>query len=352
MSENILSRRKGIRLSQGDLVRYGYLDGMEGFPLVVSPGVDGLNLAGWAAGHRAEIEQRLLDHGAILFRGFCNETVEHFSRFVRAVASDVLDYQERAAARSQVAAQIFTSTEYPADQAIPLHHEMSYSHNWPSKIWFYCRQPAAAGGRTPIADDRKVVELLSPAIKRRFLEKGVMYVKNYGDGLDLSWQDAFQTEDRAEVERYCREAMMQWEWRSGGRLRTRSLRHVMVSHPKLGTTLWFNHAHMFHLSNLSGPVRAGLLAQFAEDEVPRNAFFGDGSPIPDELLDEVRETYARVTVGFDWQRGDILLLDNFLASHGREPFKGPREILVAMAERFTLAPASAPSGSFEQGAHG
>lgn len=350
MSESIPTRRKRLRLSDRDLVRFGYLDGLEKFPLVVSPGIGDLNLAAWTAGHKPLIEQELLNHGAILFRGFGNETVEHFSQFVRAIAIDVLDYQERAAARTQVASQIFTSTEYPADQSIPLHHEMSYSHNWPSKIWFYCRQPAAAGGRTPIADDRKVIGMLSPMIKKLFLERGVMYVKNYGEGLDLSWQDAFQTEDRATVERYCREAMMECEWRSGGRLRTRALRHVMVTHPKLGTTVWFNHAHMFHLSNLSAPVREGLLSQFAEDEVPRNAFFGDGSSIPDSLMEHVRETYRRATVGFDWERGDILLLDNFLASHGRDPFKGPREILVAMAERFTLGAAdlaTAPFGSHE-----
>lgn len=350
MSETIPSRRRGIRLSDRDLVRFGYLDGLEGFPLVVSPGVGDLNLAAWAAAHRQTLEQALLDHGAILFRGFGNETVAHFSQFVRSISDDVLDYQERAAARTQVASHIFTSTEYPADQSIPLHHEMSYSHNWPSKIWFYCQQPPASGGRTPIADDRRVVDLLPPAIKTRFLEKGVMYVKNYGEGLDLSWQDAFQTEDRAAVERYCREAMMQCEWRDGGRLRTRARRHVMVSHPTLGTRLWFNHAHMFHLSNLSAPIREGLLAQFGEDEVPRNAFFGDGSPIPDSLMEEVRQTYRSATVGFDWERGDILLLDNFLASHGRDPFTGPRKILVAMAERFTLGgavPATATFGSHE-----
>jgi alpha-ketoglutarate-dependent taurine dioxygenase len=336
MSEGIARRRKGIRLSDRDLVRFEYFDGAENFPLLVVPGISDLNLAEWAGGHKALIEQQLLRHGAILFRGFHNQTVEHFSQFVRALTSELLDYRERAAARTQISSQIYTSTDYPPDQTIPLHHEMSYSHSWPTKIWFYCRQPAAGGGRTPIADDRKVFGMLSPAIKQLFLEKGVMYVKNYGDGLDLSWQEAFQTEDSAVVESYCREAMMTCEWRSDSRLRTRAIRHVMVSHPKVGTTVWFNHAHMFHLSNLSAQVRAGLLAQFAEDEVPRNAFFGDGSPIADAMMDEVRETYNRARVGFDWQQGDILLLDNFLTSHGRDPFKGPREILVAMAEPFTL----------------
>lgn len=336
MSEGIPRRRTGIRLSDRDLVRFEYLDGLEHFPLVITPGVRDLNLAAWAASHAGLIERELLDHGAILFRGFDNDTVEHFSQFVGALTSELLDYRERAAARTEIRSRIYTSTEYPADQTILLHHELSYSHSWPTKIWFYCRQPPTAGGRTPIADDRKVVGMLSPALKQLFVAKGVMYVKNYGEGLDLSWQEAFQTEDKAEVERYCREARMMCEWRSDNRLRTRAVRRVMVSHPKVGVTLWFNHAHLFHLSSLSAEVRAGLLAQFNEDEVPRNAFFGDGSPIADSMMDEVRETYDRAKVGFDWQQGDILLLDNFLTSHGREPFKGPREILVAMAERFTL----------------
>ncbi|MFN2414368.1 MAG: TauD/TfdA family dioxygenase, partial [Pyrinomonadaceae bacterium] len=33
--------------------------------------------------------------------------------------------------------------------------------------------------------------------------------------------------------------------------------------------------------------------------------------------------------------GDVMMLDNFLSSHGREPFAGPRRILVAMAELYT-----------------
>jgi alpha-ketoglutarate-dependent taurine dioxygenase len=347
MNATISTRRKGLRLSERELVTLGSLDGLEGFPLVVTPAIGDLNLAAWAAGNRQLINMTLISHGAILFRGFSSDTVDHFSRFVHTVTTDVLDYQERAAARTQVAAQIFTSTEFPRDLPIPLHHEMSFSHCWPGKILFHCRQPAQSGGQTPIADDRRVVEQLPKSIKDLFLEKGVMYVKNYGEGLDLSWQEAFQTDDRHVVERYCNDARMQFEWRSGGRLRTRAIRHVMVPHPTLGTRVWFNHAHMFHLSSLAAPIRDGLLSQFAEDEVPRNAFFADGSAIPDALMEDVRCIYRENMVAFDWQFGDILLVDNFLVSHGREPFEGARQILVAMAERYSLADDGSSQPQFE-----
>jgi alpha-ketoglutarate-dependent taurine dioxygenase len=53
------------------------------------------------------------------------------------------------------------------------------------------------------------------------------------------------------------------------------------------------------------------------------------------VLEEVRRVYTEASVTFAWQKGDVLLLDNFLASHGREPFEGPRQVLVAMAQLYT-----------------
>jgi alpha-ketoglutarate-dependent taurine dioxygenase len=212
---------------------------------------------------------------------------------------------------------------------------MSYSHNWPTKIWFYCAEPARHGGRTPITDDRKVFDLIDPEIKERFLNKKIMYVRNYGEGLDLSWQEAFQTTDSAVVEEYARNSRMTCEWRDGDRLRTRAVRQVVATHPRTRETLWFNHAHMFHISNVEPATREALLSQFAEDELPRNAFYGDGTPIESSILEEIRDIYQNTSVRFAWQRGDIMLLDNFLSSHGREPFVGPRKVLVTMAELYT-----------------
>jgi len=329
------NRRKVVRLSQDDLVKMEYLDPKKQFPLVIEPQEPGFNLADWAANNRELIEQKLLERGALLFRGFNIEGPLQFEQFARAISGELLDYRERAAPRREVGSRVYTSTEFPADQFIPLHHEMSYSHHWPTKIWFFCAQPPQQGGSTPIADDREVFRLIDRKIKERFERKGVMYVRNYGEGLDLSWQEAFQTGERSVVEEYCRRANTQFEWRAGNRLRTRQVRQVTVTHPKTGEVVWFNHAHMFHSSNLSAEVRHALLSEFKEDEIPRNAFYGDGAPIESSILDEIRDIYKRSAVIFPWQESDILMLDNFLTSHGREPFMGPRQILVAMAELYT-----------------
>jgi len=329
------AKRKGIRLSPEAVIKTGYLDPEEKFPLVIQPNVDSINLVAWVKSHRDSIEAELLTHGAILFRNFPVESESEFEQVARAISPELLDYRERAAPRTEVGRNIYTSTEFPADQHIPLHHEMSYSHQWPTKIWFFCLQPAQQGGRTPIANDRKVFQLIDPKIKDRFMQKKVMYVRNYGQGVDLPWPDVFQTDDQSVVEEYCRQSHIECEWREGNRLRTRQVRQVVATHPKTGDVVWFNHAHMFHVSNLEPVVRESLLAEFKEDELPRNAFYGDGSAIETSVLDEIREVYQQAAIRFPWQQGDVLLLDNFLASHGREPYVGPRKILVAMAELFT-----------------
>jgi hypothetical protein len=92
---------------------------------------------------------------------------------------------------------------------------------------------------------------------------------------------------------------------------------------------------MFHISNMEAAVREYLLSVFKEEDLPRNAYYGDGSRIETSVLDEIRGVYNETSITFPWQEGDILMLDNFLASHGREPFVGPRKIVVAMAELYT-----------------
>jgi alpha-ketoglutarate-dependent taurine dioxygenase len=195
-------------------------------------------------------------------------------------------------------------------------------------------QPAGRGGETPIADSRRVYQLIDPRIKARFIEKQVMYVRNYGDRFDLRWQQVFQTESQAEVEQFCRRAGIECEWRERDRLRTRQRCQAVAAHPVTGEMVWFNQAHLFHVSNLETSIGAALLEEFREEELPRNAYHADGSPLEASMLDEIRRVYSTEAVSFPWKEGDILLLDNMLAAHGRTPFVGSRKMLVGMCEPF------------------
>jgi alpha-ketoglutarate-dependent taurine dioxygenase len=305
----------------------------ERLPLLVLPAVPGLHLAAWLRNNRALIEARLLEHGGLLFRNFTVNGPEAFEECVKALSGELVEYTYRSTPRKRVAGNVYTSTEYPADRGIPLHNEMSYSRTWPLKIWFFCVTPADQGGLTPIADSRTVLDRIPAAVRERFARLGVAYVRNYGLGLDLSWQEVFQTADRMEVERICRAGGIELEWKGDDRLTTRQVCQAVADHPKTGERLWFNQAHLFHVSSLDPSARQ-LLETLPEDELPRNAYYGDGTPIEPSVLDDIRQAYADTTVLFHWQHGDLLLLDNMLTAHGRTPFQGPRTVLAGMADRW------------------
>ena len=250
-------RRKPIRANQETLVKESVLRPDAPLPLLFEPAVDGLNLKEWAAKNRDRVMQKLLGDGAILFRGFNIGTIAEFEGFMQALAGDLLDYSYRSTPRSQVSGRIYTSTEYPAHQTIPQHNEMSYTRRWPMLLGFFCVEPAAEGGETPIADSRKVFERVDPAIRDRFEKKSVMYVRNYGDALDLPWQNVFQTDDRATAEEFCRQAGIEFEWKGEDRLRTAQVCQAVAAHPGTGQMVWFNQAHLFHVSSLSPEIRDG-----------------------------------------------------------------------------------------------
>lgn len=308
------------------------LDPLQGLPLVVEPTISGVDLAGWIAIARDVVEAQLLKHGGMLFRNFATHTVAEFERVIKAVVPELLEYRERSSPRSQVGGNIYTSTDYPADQSIFLHNENSYQHSWPLKIFFFCVVPAQQGGETPIADVRRVLAQIEPAIRERFERKQVMYVRNFSEGLGLPWQTVFQTDDRAEVEAYCRNAGIIVEWLHDQGLRTRQVRPAIVAHPRTNEPLWFNHATFFHVSTLAAPIRDALLSQMHEEDLPCNSYYGDGTPIEPAVLDALRAAYAQATVAFPWRQGDLLMLDNMLVAHARAPFVGPRKVVVGMAE--------------------
>jgi alpha-ketoglutarate-dependent taurine dioxygenase len=325
--------RKPITMTRNDLIRAELL-APENSALLVRPNVPRLDLGVWASTNQSFLHNGLLRHGAILFRGFAISGVAQFEQFISAASSTLMQYSERSSPRSHVSEHVYTSTDYPADQSIFMHNENSYAAQWPMKVFFHCVTAASSGGETPIADTRRVYGRISPGTSDRFAEKKVMYIRNFGEGFGLPWQTVFQTTDPATVSELCRRADIDAVWKAGGRLRTRSVRTAVCKHPLTGEWTWFNHAAFFHVTTLGAAVREALLTEFAEEDLPSNTFYGDGTPIENAVLDEVRDAYVQEKLLFKWEEGDVLMLDNMLAAHGREPYSGARRIVVGMAEPF------------------
>lgn len=340
VKEKWASRRKNVQpkainVSQENLIKVSFLEEGQTLPLVVEPTLKEVDLMGWARNNREWVETNLLKYGGILFRGFGLNRQAHFEQFLQAISLPLMEYMEGATPRTKMGDKVYTSTEFPPERFISIHNELCYVMTWPMKILFYCMTAPEQGGETPIGDVRRVLQRLDAKVLQPFMEKGWMLLRNFGGGFGPSWQTSYHAEDKASLEAYLRHARIDFEWISENHLRTRQVRPAASRHPVTGEAVWFNHIGFWHVSSLEPELRSLFLSELKEDGLPFNTYYGDGSPIEESVIDELRRAYEAEMIAFRWQEGDILLLDNMLTAHGRNPFVGSRKILAAMGEPFT-----------------
>lgn len=281
---------------------------------------------------KQEICDQLLKYGGVLLRNFDIRAVSEFNKLAHMVSPNLLDYINRSTPRTKLGGKVYTATEYPADKYIPFHNENSYTLSWPNKILFFAVVVPDEGGETAIADSRYVYNKIDNNIIRKFNEKKVLYTRNFHQGIDLSWQEVFQANTRVEVEEYCKKHHIDYEWRDGSfELTTRQICQSTLKHPITKEDVWFNQAHLFHISSLDEDSRKELLDSIGVN-LPRNACYGDGSEIEESDLEVIRNAYEQERIEFSWQKGDVMILDNVLMSHSRNPFKGNRKVVVAMGD--------------------
>lgn len=307
-------------------------------PLLFQPASGTSDLSAFIEANAALVEDRLTIHGALLFRGFEVASVEDFERVGSAISPNALEYTYRSTPRSSLAKGVFTTTEYPPDQEISLHCENAYQRAWPLKVAFCCLIAPETGGATQIADVRKVTASLSPDLLERFERLGVRYVRHYRPYVDIPWETVFQTSDRGELAAFCARNGIEHEWLDGNTLRTSQTNQGLATHPKTGERVFFNQAHLFHISNLQPEVARSLRAMYG-DRLPRNTFYGDGSDIPEEDLQAIRDAFKAAEMSFPWHAGDVMLLDNMQMAHGRKPFTGQRKVVATLLDAHSAADA-------------
>lgn len=317
-------------------IKTSFIDEVKKLPLVVTPLVKYLTLRECFDLNKEFIDRELLKYGGILFRGFQLDNIHEFESIVQDFYGSALDYNDRATLRSRVQGKVFTATDYPPEQEILMHNESSFAATFPRKIFFYCIQAADKGGETPVADVRNVYNRIDPEIRKPFEEKGVLYVRNFTGGpFGFKWQDVYQTDDKSEMERFCNESDIQFEWIGDHKARTQQKRPATAKHPITKESLWINHATVLNVYAIEPKLQQMLLKFFKEEDLPNNTFYGDGTRIDKNLIELLKNAYSSESVAFPWQIGDMLMLDNMLVAHGRKPFSGKRKIVVAMAEPIT-----------------
>lgn len=286
----------------------------------------------WVEENKDDIENYISTNGVLLIRGLSITSEEFGPALTGLFGEELLSYTYRSTPRTELKNNIYTATEYHPSQVIPQHNENAYSNAWAMRIGFLSVTPAHKMGNTPLSDSRVAYQQIPVEIREEFERKKIMYVRNYSS-VDLPWTEVFQTDDKRMVEKYCRENNIEFEWIAQG-LRTKQTNKATIAHPLTREMLWFNQAHLFHVSSLEEELREGLVALLGEDNLPRNTYFGDGTPIDEEHLSVIRGIYENTKFSFQWEKNDLLLLDNMLFTHGREPFEGPRKTLVGMARSY------------------
>ena len=307
---------------------------MEGTSIVVVTPEDSLVANGDWSGAKKHVRDLLRARGAVLFRGFDIKGADAFREISLQLVGELMHIKVKAIKRTDLGNKIYTSTEYPPSQTIPFHNEYGYAAKWPMTLMFYSEVTAKSGGATPLADCREVLYNMPEDLLGRFRELGIRYVRNYGylpPPIGFTWQEAYETEDKKQVERACEESGINSVW-DGECLHTWWIQPAIRKHPVLGTEVWFNQLLGTHLSSIPSPVRQRLAAS-GEEYAPRNCFYGDGTRIDDEDCEVIRQVYEQSKTEFIWEKNDYLIFDNMLIAHSRKPFQGERRVLLAVADK-------------------
>jgi alpha-ketoglutarate-dependent taurine dioxygenase len=288
----------------------------------------------WAAENRDALRSVVIEHGSVLVRGLgLRHAAEVGAVFRQLAPAGLLIEKEAFASRQSYSEGVYSSSKWPPNQPMCMHHELSYVLQPPTLMMFACLTPPTTGGATAVADSTAVLQSLPPGLVQRFEQQGWLLTRSYNDDLGASFADAFGTDDRNAVETYCRANSIGFQWQSDGGLRTWQRRHAVVRHPVTGQRCWFNQIGFLNEWTMAPEVHEYLVDMYGADGLPFNTRFGDGEPIGAEVVQLLNNAYEAKTVREPWQAGDLMLVDNVRTAHSREAFTGPREIVVGMTDR-------------------
>ena len=303
------------------------------FPLVLecrSRAVDSSTAASWIAERRADLIARASDHGAILFRGFGLQTADDFDRFVAAFDLPNFPYEQSLsnAVRVNRTPRVFTANEAPPNVTIFLHHEMAQTPVYPSRLFFFCEKAADAGGATPICRSDILWERLAercPQFARDCEAKGLRYTNvmpaenDATSGMGRSWQSTLHASTREDAERRLKGLGYSWEWLADGSLRAMTPVLPAVRALPDGRKTFFNQL-----------IAAAMGWKDTRNDPSKSITFGDGTPLDREAVRVATELGEELSFDIPWQQGDVALVDNYVAMHGRRTFSGTRRVLASL----------------------
>ncbi|MFG1808250.1 TauD/TfdA family dioxygenase [Streptomyces sp. NPDC049040] len=296
--------------------------------------------ADWVLAHRDPLRAAVSTHGSVLVRGLGLRSPVQVAAVLERLSAAPVTEREAFAPRQTFAEGVYSSSKWPQNEQMCMHHELSYALDVPGLLFFACLTAPTDGGATAVADSAAVLQALPPELVDRFEREGWVLTRSYNDEIGASVADAFGTDDRGEVEDYCRTHAIEPAWQSDGSLHTRQRRDAVLRHPADGRRCWFNQIAFLNEWTINPDVRDYLVAEYGVDGLPFNTRWGDGEPLAQDTVRQINQVYQAHTARTRWHAGDLLLVDNIRTAHSRERFTGPREVVVAMADPLRLAECS------------
>jgi alpha-ketoglutarate-dependent taurine dioxygenase len=287
---------------------------------------------GWAAENREALRAEVAEHGSARVRGLGLSDATECAAVFRELADELMTEREAFASRQTYSDCVYSSSTWPQNQPMCMHHELSYTLESPGLMLFACLSAPAEGRATAVADSEAVLDALPAELVERFEREGWLLARSYNGEIGASVADAFGTDDPGAVEHYCRANAIEFEWQPDGGLRTRQRRSAIVRHPVTGRRCWFNQIAFLSEWTMAPEVREFLIDMYGADGLPFNTRFGGGDPVGEDVVELLNEVYDAHTSREPWEAGDLMLVDNVRTAHSREPFEGPREVLVAMGD--------------------
>jgi alpha-ketoglutarate-dependent taurine dioxygenase len=316
------------------------------------------DLRAFVTAERARLRDELSKRGGFLLRGFEVNDPTSFADIIEALGyQPESDNPFETSPRSKVAASVYTSTDTPDAYPILAHNENSFLNTRPRMISFFCLVEPMRHGETPLFDSRAAAITLDPNVRAKLQEKKVCYRRRFpkkrpswAPMINRTWDEAFGTSDRDEIEAMVTAQGMVCQWHPNGRiLHTENVVDPLPRHPE--TSEQCLNLQAFHRTSIlqdldevrprqnglhNASLKMGLRLLYALDVMPVQIFYGDGTPIPPDEMAEIRRATWDHSVLFRWKKGDVLVLDNIMTGHGRMNVEGPRKILTSFGDMVTF----------------
>lgn len=284
-------------------------------------------------------------YGAVLFRGFpIGPRVDDvLAQLDDRFSNDSVGSQSL---RKKLSSRTATSTAAPTFFYIPQHCEWNYNGRFPNRIAFFCDTPPEHDGSTVIANNREVTRQLPRAIVDK-LAGDYVYEFSFTSEYSVSdILDYFGANNMTDARARMRELgfFMPDQTRQLIRAhRSCFIRHPETLEPLLAMPLEFMHRRVFRngaasirlskknrLPHFAKLMLAELMERFGKRLLSSRITLPSGR----RLSRREYQTYLNILnsnkVYFRWQQNDLLVIDNYLATHGKQPHTGERKIVISL----------------------